>query len=480
MSGMTPEPPSRRPPRRSSTTADASPAKKSQAGKTPAKKVAAKRVPVKKAAPEKVSPRRPPAKKGGEQKVAQNRPPTESVPAAEDEPKLSFPRPQVPRTRAVPRANKIAAPRFSAPPAAPNILEFPVAAAPAEQQERAVAPVRKPRSRVSSAGYALAVGLICFGLWTVLDARQLFNSANASPLGTRRSVSMSILRPIASFEEFFGLDRLVDGGNRALGRTPVGTPGGGTTPPPVTTTPPPSTTIGTTPGQGTTTPPPPPSGPLTLAQPTTAHPISILQVGDSIGEDLGYGLAATIGNDPRSRFVQASVGDTGLSNIAYYNWPAKLAQQLRQYHPRLVIVMLGANDWQAFLLNNNPVQPGTAPWIRAYTERVGEMMAEATSSGARVLWVGLPVMQSPSFSHDVATLNTIYRTQARLHPGTAFVPTWKLFSTKSGKYSEYLDVDGSLAEVRVADGVHISPPGGTSLLGSYVVERIDSIWHIHL
>lgn len=486
------------------------PAKKVPAKKVPSTRVVASQTPTKRAPTKREPPRKAPAKRApadrvptpsapveGEtaQKPAASRPSTGPLPQRR-EPAISFPRPQRPRTAepGIP-PRKIADPRFDGAQfesfALPGARFQPSRPEEIVVADSNVAPVRRrprgarrPKSAVASAGYALAVGLICFGLWTVLDARQLFNSATVSPLGTRRSVSMTFLRPIASFEEFFGLDRAVNGGNRALGRTSTGTPGIGT-PPPATSNPPlpstvPSTVPTTVPVQGGGHTKPPHVGPPPIAQPTSARPLVILQIGDSIGEDLGYGLASTIGGDPLIRFVQGSVGDTGLSNVAYYDWPAKLAQQLRQFHPKLVLVMLGANDWQAFYVNGVPAQPGSPAWISAYTERVAAMMAETTAAGARLVWVGLPVMQSPDFSRDVAVLDTIFRTQARLHPGTVFVPTWKLFANSSGKYSEYLQVDGSLVEVRVADGVHIAPPGGTGLLGSYVVRRIDAIWHIHI
>jgi len=70
----------------------------------------------------------------------------------------------------------------------------------------------------------LAAGLICFALWTFFDARQLYQGALNSPIGLRRSVAMTILRPIARVEEALSLDRLVDGLDRLVGKT--GTPGG--------------------------------------------------------------------------------------------------------------------------------------------------------------------------------------------------------------------------------------------------------------
>ncbi|HXZ82454.1 MAG TPA: DUF459 domain-containing protein [Acidimicrobiales bacterium] len=331
------------------------------------------------------------------------------------------------------------------------------------------------RHRFASAGHGLLVGLLCFSLWLAFDARQLYNSANASPLGVRRSVAMSILRPIARVEELFGFDRVVNGGNRALGRTSFATPGGAVTPP--VSLPLVSTARHHKKGSGGTKP----AGPPPLTSPTVARPITIMDIGDSIGEDLGYGVAEEIGSDPRVHMLQNSVGDTGISNIAYYDWPAAFERELAQSHPQIVIAMFGANDWQGLIANGQPVQPGTHAWIVAYTARVAEMMSEATAAGVHLIWVGLPIMQSPSFAADMKVLNSIFLHEARLHPGVFFAPTWKLFSTASGQYAEYLpDRSGNLIEVRDPDGVHIDPPGGTDLIGAYVVHRIEGVWHITL
>jgi hypothetical protein len=331
------------------------------------------------------------------------------------------------------------------------------------------------KHRFTTAGHALLIGLLCFALWLAFDARQLYNSANAAPLGVRRSVAMSILRPITRVEEFFGFDRVVNGGNRALGRTDYGTPGGAVVPP--ASLPKGSTGKRHKKGSGATKP----VGPPPLVSPTVAKPMTIMDIGDSIGEDLGYGVAEQIGSDPRIHMLQNSVGDTGISNAAYFDWPVTLEHEVTQSRPQIVIAMFGANDWQSFLVNGVPVQPGTHAWIVAYTARVAAMMSEATAAGAHVMWVGLPIMSTPSFSAHMKVLNLIYAHEAHLYPGVAFAPTWKLFSTASGQYAEYLpDRSGNLIEVRDPDGIHIDPPGGTDLIGAYVVHRIEAVWHITL
>ncbi|MGB9111104.1 MAG: DUF459 domain-containing protein [Acidimicrobiales bacterium] len=217
-----------------------------------------------------------------------------------------------------------------------------------------------------------------------------------------------------------------------------------------------------------------------IAQPTRAHPLTILVIGDSLGLDLQYGMSQVLGPDPLTHVVEDAVGDTGLTKPSYYDWATALSAEIGSVHPKLVVVMLGANDWQGMEVTSGPTQPGTTIWIRNYNARVTGLMSEATAKGVRVLWVGLPIMGSPTFSSDMATLNAIYLAQARDHDGVWFIPTWKLFSTSAGAYSEYLPIGGHLVQVRDADGVHVDPPDGTELLGRYAVERIDSIWHIHI
>lgn len=220
-----------------------------------------------------------------------------------------------------------------------------------------------------------------------------------------------------------------------------------------------------------------------IDQPSVKHPLTVLEIGDSLGQDLGMGLAAELGDNHNVRLIAKSVGDTGLSNVHYFNWPATLEHDLERFHPQAVTVMLGGNDLQSFLSNGIVVLPGTAPWAAAYAKRVSNLMAEATASGAHVLWVGLPIMgpYSGLNNGDVHLENWIYSRDARAHPGVSFASTWRLFSTTQGQYSQYLPgPGGQLETVRDTDGVHIAPDAGTERLASFVIGRMERDWHIHL
>lgn len=360
--------------------------------------------------------------------------------------------------------------------------------------------------RLVAAGQVLGVACVCFATWLVLDAHRLYASALAAPPGARRDVAVAVLRPVARLGDALGLDQPVHGADVLLARRPA--PGGPAASLPARPRPRPSghagapaatrtavvhartasgrsALVGVRAGQATsavgtravrtwTTP---------LVQPRPGHVLTILVVGDSIGEDLGIGLANLLGNQPDVRVVQDAVGSTGLAAVGYYDWPVELERELRAIRPQLVVVMLGGNDAQSFDVGSTYVGFGSALWHAIYGARVATMMHEATGAGAQVLWVGMPIMspQSVLSNTDMQIENAVYASEARRHRGTVYFSTWRLLATRTGQYSEYLpDASGSLVQVRDPDGVHIDAPGGTDLLASGVIDEIDRVWHVRL
>jgi len=346
--------------------------------------------------------------------------------------------------------------------------------------------------RHEAAGRILGAALICFALWTLFDANQLYHSALSSPEGARRTVSLTIVRPIAALSNALGLSFFVNWGDHMLGRG-TGTPGAGRYrfPTPVmrviTSRPEvPRLPNGLTPrphiaGTGTLPPPPPPpSGLPPLPPPTTAHPLTLLDIGDSIGQDLGYGLGQTFTGDPSVRVIEKAVESTGLARPDYYNWPAQLQVYLQRYHPGAVVVMMGANDDQALDENGRFVPLSSPAWRADYRSRVALLMDEVYAAGARVLWVGLPPMNSPNVSSAFARqLNAIFRAEAEAHPGVTYFPSWHLLSGPGGQFTQYIKHNGDEIQIRYPDGVHLTPQGW-DLLGSALVQPMEQAWHVML
>ena len=376
---------------------------------------------------------------------------------------------------------------------------------------RTVRPERRARPRAegapteqrrrASAGRILAVGLICFLVWLLFDANQLYHSAQAGQIGVRRTVAVIVLRPIAAITDALRISGPVNAADSALGRCGIGGApvcGNGPIPttPPVTAPPQrPQGYLGLGaaphlgPGIRYIPPPPPPvvpPGPPALVSPTASRPLTLLSIGDSIGEDLGFGLGDVFSTDPAVRVVQEGLEDTGLARTDYYNWPATLAVDLHRYRPKIVVVMLGANDAQALYVSGTTYLPFGTPsaepaWWRVYTARVALVMQEATDAGAHVMWVGLPPMGPGSTvpSWFPQQLNRVFYAQALSHPGVAYFSAAKVLSNNKGGFTEYMNIGGSELAVRSADGVHLLN-AGYDLLAGDLVRPMERSWHVNL
>ena len=363
----------------------------------------------------------------------------------------------------------------------------PAEGAPTDQRRRA------------SAGRIIGVGLICFVVWLLFDANQLYHSAEAGQIGARRTVAVSFLRPIAAISNALRISGPVNAADSALGRCGIGgAPVCGSGPLPTVL---PDNVLAQRPqgylglggaphlGPGTRyipLPPPPvvPPGPPALVSPTASRPLTLLSIGDSIGEDLGFGLGDVFSTDPAVRVVQKGLEDTGLARSDYYNWPATLEADLRQYHPKIVVVMLGANDMQSFSIGNGrylSFSMAASPWWQAYAVRVALVMEEATSSGAHVMWVGLPPMGAGSTvpAGFPQKLNMVFYAEAHAHPGVTYYPAAKVLATRRGGFTTYLTINGSIEQIRSIDGVHLLP-AGYDLLALALVQPMQRAWHVNL
>ena len=379
----------------------------------------------------------------------------------------------------------------------------------ARSAARTVSPRGKARSqaegaptdkrRRASAGRILGVGLICFVVWLFFDANQLYHSAEAGQIGVRRSVAVSVLRPIAAITDALGISGPVNAADSALGRcgiggAPVCDSGPTPTIAPVAMPlqrPPGYLGLGAAPHLGPGVhyiPPPPPPvvppGPPALVSPTASRPLTLLSIGDSVGEDLGFGLGDVFSTDLAVRVVQKGLEDTGLARSDYYNWPGTLLADLRRYHPKIVVVMLGANDMQSFSIGNGrylSFSMTARTWWQAYAARVALVMGEATSAGAHVMWVGLPPMGASSTvpAGFPEKLNRVFLAEARSHPGVRYYPADKVLATKKGGFVLWLSVHGSYEQVRSSDGVHLLP-AGYDLLAKALVQPMQRAWHVNL
>lgn len=324
--------------------------------------------------------------------------------------------------------------------------------------------------------YALAVSVLAFCVWLVLDAPTLQHNAQVSPVGVRRTVALDILGPIAAVSRGLQLSHVVSVGNGVLGRE-GNRPGNGSTLLSVGPKRQPSTTTtapATGPGVTTTVAPTTTTVPATV-MPTPSNPLRVLVIGDSLGIDLGDTLVNDLaGTGVVQATLDGQVG-TGLTRPDYYNWPAELQSDLPRYHPQVVVIMVGANDPQDF--PGPPDIPyGTTAWNATYSGRVSSFLQTAASQGAKVIWVGMPPMQNAALSAKMQSLDAIYQAEA-IAAGATYVSSWTLLGTPQGQFTPYLVSNGQEVNVREPDGTHIAP-GGAEILSQAVISAMRVQLHI--
>jgi hypothetical protein len=205
---------------------------------------------------------------------------------------------------------------------------------------------------------------------------------------------------------------------------------------------------------------------------------TILEIGDSLGNDLGWGLQREL-NYPWLHLVQDDKSSSGLANAWFFNWPAHLATDLRSVHPNIVLVMLGGNDQQSYYVHGVYQNVGSLAWRLTYRHYVTQIIDQSRAAGAQVLWVGLPVMQPSYYSQGAAMLDAQYAAAVAASHNAAYLPTWRLFASPSGQYLSAARVNGTVQGLRSPDGIHFSAIG-ENLLSTYVVDQMGRLFHLPL
>lgn len=325
---------------------------------------------------------------------------------------------------------------------------------PSEQQPNAT---RNPR-RVSWRR-VLAVGAAAFGLWLLLDATTLQHNAQASPVGTRRSVALALLKPIAGVARITGISHVGSWANDALGRPPLDQQASGPQLPRYHYLP-------VAPSHRSATP-------TTVPTPSPATPLRVLILGDSLGLDVGQQLEGQLA---ATGVVQVTLDgriNTGLTRTDYFNWPAQAQADIAAHNPQVIVGMMGANDPQDFLGPPYVPYANAAAWRTQYAANCNLFFTILRSTGARVIWVTEPPMQDGALNAKVALVNQIQEQEAAKVGGIVVVKGSQVLAGPGGSFQTYLSNGQRLIAAREPDGIHITP-GGSQIVGSAVIQAIRS------
>ena len=339
-----------------------------------------------------------------------------------------------------------------------------------------------PPRKLASAGHALVVCVLALVIGLVLNAPGAHKNAYNKPAGWQRDVALALTGPLAGVSHALLLDRPRKGVQAAVGRsgiddidTDLGLP-----PTTVATTTPATTVPRATtkkPRAGTPTPKKPAFSPK--------KKLRIWVAGDSLVITPGYAIVRAAGSSPAMEPVGAVDGRvaTGLSRPDVFNWFDEIRRQVKELHPKVVVLGFGGNDDKAYMTGlpdgASVGDFGSWAWRREYGRRVGGVMDTINRAGAFAVWIGLPQTSSQDQTARFDVVNAVAEKQARKRPGrAAYVDTYTMFAGDDGGFAQYLpDGSGRLEKVRADDGVHFERAGG-DMIARVVLKELNKVFDL--
>jgi uncharacterized protein len=265
--------------------------------------------------------------------------------------------------------------------------------------------------------------------------------------------------------------------------------------------------------------------PRKLETPATS---TVVVVGDSMADWLGYGLDEKYADQPQIGVARKIRATSGLvrydAKDEALDWPQVTKEALSNEKPNAIVVMLGLNDrvplrdkaqarpkrdgepaqganqsagqtsqdnaapWadteappqtagqteSKHPVPGSPYDFHTDQWAALYAKRIDAMIAALKSKGVPVIWVGLPAIRGTKATGDMSYLDELYRQRAE-RAGIIYVDIWDGFVDEDGDYAvQGPDFEGQIRRLRTADGVHFTKAGAVKI-ANYVDRELGRV-----
>lgn len=186
---------------------------------------------------------------------------------------------------------------------------------------------------------------------------------------------------------------------------------------------------------------------------------NVVIFGDSLGDGVWAGLYHVLHKDKRFSVIRKSRVATGFVRKDYYDWNDAVREAAADTKIDIAVVVMGTNDRQTIIEDGKRYALFEPKWREVYEARVDDFTATLKAAGARIYWVGLPVMRSPGFEADMENFSGIFESRAEAN-GVTFIPTHALAADEDGKYQAYgTDPSGKKRLLRTEDGIHFTMEG---------------------
>ena len=199
---------------------------------------------------------------------------------------------------------------------------------------------------------------------------------------------------------------------------------------------------------------------------TIQEPLRILAVGDSLMLDLQYGLERVIGK--REDVEIEGRGALGFGfTVPFWDWEEEVIADydlmVATVRPDVIVVMLGANEFQGYQLNGEDLIPGSTRWTSVLTERAHDAISHWLAGGGKLYWWSTPSVSDPDFL--ITELNKVWNDVVLAWGEKAqIIDSMKILGNREGEFRWSIEsIDGSLIPLRKKHGVHFYEIGADSL-----------------
>ncbi|WP_047309242.1 SGNH/GDSL hydrolase family protein [Rhodopseudomonas palustris] len=252
---------------------------------------------------------------------------------------------------------------------------------------------------------------------------------------------------------------------------------------------------------------------------------TVLVLGDSMADWLGYGLEQAYAEQPEMGVVRKFRTISGLLRYAPKgepsDWVGAAKEVIAQENPDAIVVMLGLSDRIAIREQATPdkdkkkddkaAKPGEEAkpddkaadnaadddeddddslrimtekgkraasgvaqfredrWSELYAKKIEDLINVLKAKNVPILWVGLPAVRGTKATSDMQFLNALFRDGAA-KAGITYVDVWDGFVDEGGRYVlQGPDFEGQIRRLRSYDGVYFTKSGARKL--AHYVER---------
>jgi len=227
------------------------------------------------------------------------------------------------------------------------------------------------------------------------------------------------------------------------------------------------------------------------AAPTSADPLRVMLIGDSVMGDASYGITAALQATGQVVVIRKTIDGFGLTKS---NWTSSFPTLIREVKPQIVVASW---SWDQY----GPTTPNALHEPVQYTELLNRATSSLLTPGngvEGVIFLQFPQssgeLQAPTpaeqasydrerWDGDIAWNNIAQRMTTRFPGRVMYFPIASSL-TLQGKYSAWLPPESDLRapkdewiRVRKLDDVHLCPEG-SARYGDALLEDMTSVFHL--